>query len=244
MMNEKNRTPADDRPGLDELEPLEEHSGERQEPEDDYYIRNYVLKETTQADKTTARAEGEAPPAPAVGANAPEPSANAEPRIAAVPETMESPESPAFGSRAFGPVGEPGTERVAVPQASAGAGGLSRAERLTNVLTELLESSPNIEAAVLVSMDGLAMASALPDHMQEDRVAAMSAAILGLGERASAELGRGVLDQVFVEGADGYVFLMSAGGRAVLTALADRGVKIGLVFYDMKDAAAKIADAL
>ncbi|RJQ54514.1 MAG: hypothetical protein C4521_06225 [Actinobacteria bacterium] len=121
---------------------------------------------------------------------------------------------------------------------------LTREESLTDTLSDLLGSSADIEAAMLVSLDGLAMASALPETMQEDKVAAMSAAILGLGERASAELGRGELKQVFVEGKNGYVFLMSTGGKAVLTALAQRGVKIGLVFYDMKLAARKIADIL
>ena len=85
-----------------------------------------------------------------------------------------------------------------------------------------MEHSPDVQAAALVSLDGFTMASALPEGMQEDRVGAMSAAILGLGERAAAELGRGHLSQVFIEGADGYVLLMAAGDRAVLTALADR----------------------
>ena len=65
----------------------------------------------------------------------------------------------------------------------------------------------------------------------------MSAAILGLGERAAAELGRGQLSQVFIEGDDGYVLLIAAGDRAVLTCLADVEAKLGLVLYDMRDAA-------
>ena len=64
-----------------------------------------------------------------------------------------------------------------------------------------------------MSLDGFTMASALPQGMQEDRVGAMSAAILGLGERAAAELGRGTLSQVFIEGEGGYVVLIAAGDR-------------------------------
>jgi hypothetical protein len=60
-----------------------------------------------------------------------------------------------------------------------------------------------IEAAAVVSFDGLPMASALPAGMDEDRVAAMSAALLSLGERAAQGLGRGELSQVYIEGETG-----------------------------------------
>jgi hypothetical protein len=95
-----------------------------------------------------------------------------------------------------------------------------------------------------VSLDGFTMASALPDSMEDDRVGAMSAAILGLGERAAAELGRGALTQVFIEGENGYVMLIAAGDRAVLTCIAAMEAKLGLVLYDMREAAETIAEIL
>lgn len=120
----------------------------------------------------------------------------------------------------------------------------TREERLVAALDDLMEQSPDVQAAALVSLDGFTMASALPGEMQEDRVGAMSAAILGLGERAAAELGRGRLSQVFIEGADGYVLLMAAGERAVLTVLADHQAKLGLTLYDMRRTAETIGDVL
>jgi predicted regulator of Ras-like GTPase activity (Roadblock/LC7/MglB family) len=107
-----------------------------------------------------------------------------------------------------------------------------------------MHDSQEIQAAALVSLDGFTMASALPEGMQEDRVGAMSAAILGLGERAATELGRGQLTQVFIEGDGGYVMLIAAGDRAVLTCLADTEAKLGLVLYDMREAAGTIAQIL
>lgn len=120
----------------------------------------------------------------------------------------------------------------------------SREERLASALNQLMQEDADIQAAALVSLDGFTMASALPASMQPDRVGAMSAAILGLGERAAAELGRGHLSQVFIEGDNGYVLLMAAGDRAVLTVMADSNAKLGLVIYDMRAAAANIADIL
>src|SRR5512132_2260482 len=111
-------------------------------------------------------------------------------------------------------------------------------------LRELQASSPDIEASAVVSVDGLSIASALPQGVEEDRVSAMSAAMLSLGERIATELGRGILDQVYIHGANGYVVLMCAGEEAVLTVLARREAKLGLILYDMKKAAADIANMI
>jgi len=76
----------------------------------------------------------------------------------------------------------------------------------------------------------------MPQEVEEDRVSAMSAAMLSLGERIASELGRGTLDQVYIKGEDGYVVLMSIGEEAVLTALARKQAKLGLIFLDMRRA--------
>ena len=104
-------------------------------------------------------------------------------------------------------------------------------------LRELQASSPDIEASAVVSVDGLSIASALPQGVEEDRVSAMSAALLSLGERIATELGRGSLEQVYVKGEKGYVVLMSVGEEAVLTALAREQAKLGLILLDMRRAA-------
>jgi len=81
------------------------------------------------------------------------------------------------------------------------------------------------------------MASALPAEVEEDRVSAMSAAMLSIGERIAAELGRGTLQQVYIRGENGYVILSSIGEEAVLTVMARAKAKLGLVFLDMSRAA-------
>ncbi len=113
----------------------------------------------------------------------------------------------------------------------------SRTEMMVERLRDLQASTPDIEASAVVSVDGLIMASSLPAGVEEDRVSAMSAAMLSLGERIASELGRGTLDQVYIRGDNGYVILMSVGDEAVLTALARNEAKLGLVFLDMRRAA-------
>ncbi len=113
----------------------------------------------------------------------------------------------------------------------------TRNQRIVDRLLVLHSSSPDIVASAVVSVDGLAIASALPDGVEEDRVAAMSAAMLSLGERIAVELGRGSLEQVYIKGLQGYVILMSVGDEAVLTGLAQEQAKLGLIFLDMRRAA-------
>ena len=122
--------------------------------------------------------------------------------------------------------------------------GPSRSYRLDRAIQDLLATTPEIEAVAVVSFDGLPMASALPAGMDEDRVAAMSAALLSLGDRAAAGLGRGELSQVYIEGDAGTVFLVSAEDEAVLVAVAAKGAKAGLMLYEVRRTATAVADVL
>jgi len=110
----------------------------------------------------------------------------------------------------------------------------SRKQQIIDRLKHLHTALPDIQASAVVSVDGLAIAAVLPPGVEEDRVAAMSAAMLSLGERISTELGRGLLEQVYVKGQKGYIILMSVGENAVLTAMANEQAKLGLIFLEMR----------
>ena len=112
----------------------------------------------------------------------------------------------------------------------------SRTQLMVDRLRDLQASSPDIEASAIVSVDGLPIATALPREVEEDRVSAMSAAMISLGERIASELGRGTLEQVYIKGESGYVVLMAIGEEAVLTTLAREQAKLGLIFLDMRRA--------
>jgi len=113
----------------------------------------------------------------------------------------------------------------------------TRTDRMVDRLRDLQGHTPDVEASAVVSVDGLIMASSLPAGVEEDRVSAMSAAMLSLGERIAGELGRGLLDEVYIHGDEGYVLLMASGTDAVLTVLAREQAKLGLVLLEMRRAA-------
>ena len=121
---------------------------------------------------------------------------------------------------------------------------MTKADQLAAALDDLLAVSPDVEAAAIVSADGLPMASALPPYVEEDRLAAMSAALLTLGERAAVGLGKGDLAQVFVEGSQGYVVLMAAGGNAVLVTVTAKSAKVGLVLFEMRRTSGVVAQIM
>ncbi len=119
-----------------------------------------------------------------------------------------------------------------------------RTDRFQQILNDLNGSSADVEASALISTDGLMIASALPIGIDEDRVGAMSAALLSLGDRAGAELARGSTDRVLIQGEKGYVIMTSAGDEAVLTVLAKQNAKLGLLFLDIKRASEALANLL
>ncbi len=119
-----------------------------------------------------------------------------------------------------------------------------REELIKSVLSDLNSGSADIEASAVISLDGLTMASLLQAGMDEDRVGAMAAAMLSLGDRTAMELSRGELDQVMIKGSRGYILLIHAGSEAVLSVIVRDGAKLGLVFLDANRAAQSVARLL
>lgn len=119
--------------------------------------------------------------------------------------------------------------------------------KLVKIIQDFMEKLSGVKFGAVVSIEGLPIAhypQTLPGDLDETRIAAMTAAILSLGERAMMETGQGELVRISVEGNDGYLVSVSAGSRAVLTVSANRDLKLGLIFHDLKEAARLIAEIL
>ncbi|QYK50640.1 MAG: roadblock/LC7 domain-containing protein [Anaerolineales bacterium] len=116
----------------------------------------------------------------------------------------------------------------------------TRSTQIKNRLRDLQATAPDIIASAVVTADGLSLASALPSDVEEERVAAMSAAMLSLGERIAQELQRGSMEEVYIRGEEGLVLLTAVGRDAVLTALSRSEAKLGLMLMEMRRAAADL----
>lgn len=116
----------------------------------------------------------------------------------------------------------------------------TRATEMIHRLRELQAAAPDILGSAVVTADGLSLASALPAEVSEERIAAMSAAMLSLGERISVELQRGEFEEVYIRGDQGLVLLTAVGRDAVLAALSRNESKLGIIFLEMRRAAADL----
>jgi len=114
--------------------------------------------------------------------------------------------------------------------------GMTRLDELNKILRKLQNDSPGVETCALISEDGLMIARAETVNMEETRVAGMTATLLNLGTRAAAELSRGSVQEVIVRGDHGYAVVISAGRGALLLAVTNETSKLGLVFFDMREA--------
>lgn len=116
----------------------------------------------------------------------------------------------------------------------------SRTQLLIDRLRALQSSTPEIEGTAIVSPDGLSIAAVLTPPIEEDRVAAMSAAMVSLGERIAEELGRGKMEQVYIKGSEGYALLTAAGPNAMLTVMARSDSRLGLLLLELRHVVADL----
>jgi len=117
-------------------------------------------------------------------------------------------------------------------------------DSLDDILKRLLGAIPEVKSAAIVSAEGLPIASALPQGIDETRIAAMTAALLSLSERAIIEMGKGDFDQLYIKGSNGYLLVMQAGSNAVLTVSTTKEVRLGLILLDCRRTCEKIAQLI
>jgi len=117
-------------------------------------------------------------------------------------------------------------------------------QKLGHILQTFVSTTADVQGAAMVTPDGLPLASSLPGGMDDERVSAMSAAMLSLGDRIGQELARGDIDRIYVEGDEGFSILTSCGQDAVFLVLAGKEAKQGVLMLEIKRAIAQLKPAL
>ena len=120
----------------------------------------------------------------------------------------------------------------------------SKTERLGSILTNLRSSMPELRGALIATADGLPIAQSFSDNTDANRVAAMAATALGLGQRINDTLGAGNLSEMSVSGLNGQVFIYSVGAKGALAVVTPAGVNLGLLHMEARDAAQAVANVL
>jgi len=116
-------------------------------------------------------------------------------------------------------------------------------EKLRPILKRLNNVSSDIEATSVMSRDGISLAAVMRDKVDQDRLGAMCASLLSLGDKTSSELARGNLKQVLIEGDNGCVLIVQIGQSAVLAVVSKPTSKLGMVFNEARKIAREIEQA-
>jgi predicted regulator of Ras-like GTPase activity (Roadblock/LC7/MglB family) len=113
-------------------------------------------------------------------------------------------------------------------------------EVIKTTLKEVTSHTAEIEGIALVSYDGIMIANALQRDSPQDMVAAITATLLNLGKLTVDVLQKGSLEQVFIKCHDGYIVIGRAGDTNVITMLAKREAKLGILINEANRAAEAI----
>ena len=121
----------------------------------------------------------------------------------------------------------------------------TRISQIQSILEESKSRISEIEGLLLVTRDGLPIASTqLADSSDEDRMSAMAAAALNLAERVVMELSKGTLKEMVIKGDSGLIIVIQVGEEAVLTATTSSDAKLGLILLELKRSAKSVVQIL
>lgn len=114
---------------------------------------------------------------------------------------------------------------------------MGKKEDIENIIKKL---SNVVRASAVVSRDGLIIVADLPEGVNEETIAAMSATLVGTAEQVCSELKSGTFKRAIVEGKEGKIISIGAGPLAILVCIALPEMKLGLVLMEMSKAAEEI----
>ncbi|MEV4761836.1 roadblock/LC7 domain-containing protein [Micromonospora chokoriensis] len=105
---------------------------------------------------------------------------------------------------------------------------------LTWLLNDLVSRVGQVEHAVVLSVDGLLVASSAGLVRDDgEHLAAIASSIQSLAKGAGTRFNGGTVRQTIVEMESSFLFVTAAGRGACLAALASENADVGLVAYEM-----------
>ena len=96
--------------------------------------------------------------------------------------------------------------------------------KTSNILNKLLGAIPNVTSAALLSTEGFPIEYLLPESIDETRIAARTAALFSLSEKAIIAMGNGDFEELYIIGSEGNLLVMQAGPNMILIASTTKNV--------------------
>ena len=115
----------------------------------------------------------------------------------------------------------------------------SRSARLHRSLQDLIQQTPDIRGALIVSNEGFLVASAIDDA---ETIGPIASNLFDLADKAVQRLAQGNVQRVLVEANEGTLATVPAGPHAVLVTLVNKQAKLGVVMELMVRWARQVAE--
>ncbi len=121
----------------------------------------------------------------------------------------------------------------------------AESEQLSWLLDGFVDKTSGVSEAVVVSVDGLVMASSTSmGRDAADRFAAVASGLVGLSYGAAGRFGGGSVLQVIVEMEHAFLLVTGIGSGSLLAAVADSASDIGMVAYQMAVMVDRVGEVL
>ena len=125
-----------------------------------------------------------------------------------------------------------------------------RVNQIEDVLRGLHQTVEGLQATVVISLDGFVVAAHVPSSngrrkradsaADSPQVAAMAASIVAISDKVLAQLQRGEMSRVLIDGSDGGIVVVPAGRDAAMAAMVAHEAKLGLVMLALHRAADQV----
>ncbi|MGQ0774281.1 MAG: roadblock/LC7 domain-containing protein [Pseudonocardiales bacterium] len=113
------------------------------------------------------------------------------------------------------------------------------------LLTDFMRGIPGVRHTLVVSGDGLPLASSDGiDEMLGDQLSAAASGLVSLAKGSAQLLGMAPVSQTIVEMMGGYLFMTSISQGSTLAVVTERQCDMGMVGYEMTMLAARVGHAL
>jgi predicted regulator of Ras-like GTPase activity (Roadblock/LC7/MglB family) len=115
----------------------------------------------------------------------------------------------------------------------------TKSERLSASLKKVVAVS-GVAGAAIVARNGLLIASELPRDVDERRLGAMTATMMGAVETTGVTLNKGSVRRVIAEVEHATIVSMGAGPKALIVCTAENSVNLGMLMLEMEEQASQV----
>jgi len=115
---------------------------------------------------------------------------------------------------------------------------------MNEILEKLKQNISGVNAVSLTSIDGLLITAILPNKQWEEKIAAISASIIHTSATSTSELEQTGLKQIIVKNEDGHIIVTQIGNDAILTVVANKTAKLGMILLEIEEVIQKLVTHL